>query len=116
MAGKALPTQYPSLCRQQTSLVMHTITVGDEVTIYSADSLWTAWQPTLKEQDKVLFDCSGIQEFDSCGAQLFYFIQTKASQDHCCSVKFVDIPDDVRSDLSTLNMLDTLLEQSSEEA
>lgn len=91
---------------------MLTISVGEEVTVFTAQALWTQWQPLLADNSSVCFDCRDLTEFDSCGAQLFYFIVARYSQEVKTTIVFSHCPDDIRDDLEALNMQGIISDQA----
>ena len=72
--------------------------------MFTAQSLWAQWQPLLEAESEICFDCRDLNEFDSCGAQLFYFIVSHYAQKQQCIVRFSQVPDEILEDLASLNM------------
>lgn len=95
---------------------MHTINVGEEVTVFTVQALLSQWQAILDDTSHICLDCSQITEFDSCGAQLFYFVATTWGNDASYVIEFTHIPDDILDDLKTLNLQGIVTDDKTGEA
>lgn len=95
---------------------MHTIDVGEEVSVFTVQSLLPQWQEILENTSHVCLDCSQLTEFDSCGAQLFYFIATTWGKDESKEVNFTNVPDDILDDLKILNWQGLVTDDTTGEA
>ncbi len=96
---------HPSLITlqiQQKEAFTHVLIQGD-LTIYAATELNGLLGDVIKQHDQLEIDLSQVQEVDSAGLQVLFFIQTEATRQQK-SVIYSHLPEEMTSLLQLYNL------------